>query len=139
MEGRVSKIVEVDYQGTMLYSFSIEGDNGLWRCGTNKPDIKEGQWVSFTANGRNVTSIDTTGTEEPEPTSSKPVATASETGARIKYQAARRDACNLVVAALHTDHLPHAANVAKGKRLALLEGYVEQVTKTLLEQEDRNV
>jgi hypothetical protein len=57
----------------------------------------------------------------------------------MRYQAARADACRLVIAALHTDHLPHAANVTKAKRLPLLEGYVEQVTKTFLEQEEKNV
>lgn len=53
-----------------------------------------------------------------------------------KFQAARRDAARIVVAALHTNHLPHSDNTAKGKRLDLLTGYVEKVTQELLRQED---
>ena len=62
--------------------------------------------------------------------------TSVDVGKRIRYQAARRDASNIVIAALHCDHLPHATNVAKGKRLDLLLQYVEEITQTLLEKEE---
>jgi hypothetical protein len=65
-----------------------------------------------------------------------PATNASDVGRRMQYQAARRDASNIIIAALHTDHLPHATNVAKGKRLDLLLQYVEEVTQALLSQED---
>jgi hypothetical protein len=68
--------------------------------------------------------------------SEAPAPPAGAVGERIRYQAARRDASNIVIAALHCDHLPHASNVAKGKRLDLLLQYVAEVTQTLLEQED---
>jgi len=61
-----------------------------------------------------------------------------DVGTRIRYQAARRDATSLVVAALHTDALPWTAveQKNKGRKLDLLTGYIEQVTQTLLTKEN---
>lgn len=144
MKGKVSKLNRVDFkpdQGIILWSFQLEGDGAFWRCGRDEPDIKEGQWIEFEHDGQNVNvssikQIDASGAAPTKAAS--PASTAAPVGDRIRYQAARRDAAQLVVAALHTDHLPHAANVAKAKRLDLLLGYVEQVTKELLAQEDKN-
>ena len=146
-KGYVTKKVNTDFHGTILWSFQIENSRRWWRCGSKEPMIEEGQWITFDADEAgnvNVGTIKQTDDSAPAGSSTpkaSPTSTgiAGDVGARLRYQAARADACRLVVAALHTDHLPHAANVAKGKRLELLEGYVEQVTKTLLEQEERNV
>jgi len=59
----------------------------------------------------------------------------TEVGARIQWQAARADACNVIVAALHMDALPWASNVAKGKKLDLLRGYIKEMTEQFLEDE----
>lgn len=57
-------------------------------------------------------------------------------GKRIAWEAARRDACNVIVAALHTDSLPWNANLAKGKRLDMLRGYIKELTVQFLEDEN---
>lgn len=150
MKGKVTMVSGKDFHGIMLWSFQIEGSRRYWRCGKEQPPIEEGQWIEFNADEAgnvSVPSIKAIAGEATSPTvgSSTPTTSSTSTGSamdvgqRLRYQAARRDATRIVVAALHTDHLPHAANVAKGKRLELLEGYVEQVTKTLLEQEERNL
>lgn len=143
IEGVVSGTFNKDFQGTMLYSFKIEGNQKFFRLGQKKPDFKEGQCIKFVERNNNVdwNSIEIL-TDAPQSTTTDASASAPtgapsvDVGARIRHQAARADATRLVVAALHTDHLPHSANTAKGKRLDLLIGYVEQVTKQLLEQEE---
>jgi hypothetical protein len=139
-KGQVSEIQGTDFQGTMLWAFKLEESSRWFRCGKNQPEITEGLWITFTERNSNVdpASILVSGastanvTRVTEREESKP----SDVGKRIAYQAARRDATHIVVAALHTDHLPHAANVAKGKRLDLLMGYVQEITDTLLKQEN---
>lgn len=145
--GKVTMVSGKDFHGVTLWSFQIEGSRRYWRCGREEPPIKEAQWIEFEESNGNVnvgtivvtdqssdTASDSSPTVSPTPTSS-----VGDVGARLRYQAARQDATRIVVAALHTDHLPHSANTAKSKRLGLLEGYIEQVTKTLLEQEEKNV
>ena len=68
---------------------------------------------------------------------------AGDVGKRIQWQAARRDACNIVVACLALEAtnveakgiLPWAANVAKAKKLDLLRGYINELTKQFIEEE----
>ena len=61
---------------------------------------------------------------------------AQSVGDRIRWQAARRDACNVIVAALHCDALPWNTNVAKGKKLDLLVGYIHELTSQFVEGEN---
>ena len=148
-QGKVILKSGKDFHGVTLWSFQIEGSRRYWRCGRDEPPFEEGQWVQFEADNSGNVDMDTikivTQHDSEAAGSSAPTASPTSTGTvgdvgnRLRYQAARADACRIVVAALHTDHLPHAANVAKGKRLGLLEGYVEQVTKALLEQEEKNL
>jgi len=145
-QGKVILKSGKDFHGVMLWSFQIEGSRRFWRCGRNEPPFEEDQWIQFEADASGNVDMDSivvsdsnsAGGSTPTATST-PSSTVGDVGARLRYQAARRDATRIVVAALHTDHLPHASNVAKGKRLGLLEGYVEQVTKALLEQEEKNL
>jgi len=153
--GRVNKITRTPWQDVILWSFKIDQSERMFRMGKKEPDFKEGEWVTFQERNSNVhygsikmapegeateVVVDApTGAAAPPATVAVTSASnGSNVGTRMQYQAARADAARIVVAALHTDHLPHAANVAKGKRLDLLLGYVKEVTKTLLEQENDN-
>ena len=144
MKGKVILKSGKEFHGVKLWSFQVEGSRRFYRCGRVEPPFEEGQWIEFehdAAGNADMASIVVAGAQPTgeESTTVKQSTPVGDVGARLRYQAARRDATRIVVAALHTDHLPHAANVAKAKRLQLLEGYVEQVTKSLLEQEERNV
>jgi hypothetical protein len=154
--GEVTSIHEKDFHGTMLYSFKLDEKPSFWRCGRDKPDVTVKDYIRFNAKLQNVIvpSIEqaqrpeeklTLNTEIPErePEQEEPVTRVTQevnVNDRIRYQAARRDATNLVVAALHTDALPWTAaqQKNKSKKLDLLTGYIEQVTETLLNQENHN-
>jgi hypothetical protein len=155
--GIVEKISSRDFNGTKLWSFQLEECPRYFRTGKTEPQFMEGACVTFTErNGQVDPATVSLTTDASAPTTSKSAPTQTElsvpagagappetapatsVGERIRYQAARADAARLVVAALHTDHLPHAANIAKNKRLDLVLGYVEQVTLALLEQENNN-
>ncbi len=165
--GQIKSVTSRDFQSVKLWSFQLEGSDRFYRTGKNEPMVTEGEWIKFNEkNGivlmetlmkvdsgeetkKHVEHLRSVGAAQ----TSVEIAqnngrlvsrdSASETdgptsvGDRIRYQAARRDASNIVIAALHTDHLPHAVNVAKGKRLDLLLQYVEEVTQTLLERESK--
>lgn len=158
--GQVKAVTHRDFQTTKLWSFQLEGSDRFFRTGKVEPKVSEGEWIKFNEKNGIVLTETITITENAE-SSSKSARTPASTedtlgvpvptvearpepstsatidvGQRIRYQAARRDASNIVIAALHTDHLPHATNVAKGKRLDLLLQYVEEVTQTLLEKEE---
>lgn len=51
-----------------------------------------------------------------------------------RWQKARRDATNIIVACLNTGHVPFG-NVSKGKRLDLIRGQITLLTEQLLEEE----
>lgn len=145
--GQVAVVSSKDFHGVKLWSFQLNESQRWFRMGKREPDIKEGEWVTFQEKNSSVEWSSLQGAKKEEGTpvvAQDGVVEQSETvpatnvSERIQYQAARADACRIVVAALHTEHLPHAANIAKGKRLDLLLGYVDQVTKTLLEQENNN-
>lgn len=144
--GVVASLHEKDWNGTMLYSFKLEGVERFWRVGQRKPEFKVKDLVKFTERNSNVdwdsvqvipsASVAVLKPDEPCPLTVNE--SSDDVGKRIKYQAARRDATALVVAALHTEALPWTAvqQKNKSKKLDLLTGYIEQVTKTLLDQED---
>lgn len=151
IQGTVAKINEVNFRDDiMLYSFILEEGSTVWRMGRVKPEFEEGTCIEFEEKKGNVlpgtlraVTVKAGAVEAPsERVSTKtaaPSGTAADVGTRLRYQAARRDATRIVVAALEADHLPHAINIAKAKRLPLLLGYVEEVTLSLLEQESDNV
>jgi len=148
--GQVQDISSRDFQTVKLWSFKIEGSERWFRLGQKEPNFSIGDRICFQERNSQVewgTITPTTAPVSNAPVPPSAEATGSVTsgapsndiGERIRYQAARADACRIVVAALHTEHLPHAANIAKGKRLDLLLGYVDQVTEQLLEEETKHV
>lgn len=143
--GKVAVVSGKTWNGVVLHSFKIDGDETWYRMGRVEPQFQSGDDITFEERNNNVLIETISGGSGAQPStvqkgsvSAAPVVSAGAVGDRIRYQAARRDAANVVVAALHTDALPWASNVAKAKKLDLLTGYIEQVTKTLLEQEDSN-
>lgn len=145
-EGTVSSVDSRDWHGVQLWSFRLEGKDRIFRCGKEKPDVAKGSDITFTERNNQVEagSIIVKGAVPPEiPLGAEPLQTSasvapsrSDVNARIQRQQARRDATNLIVAALHCDALPWAANTAKGKRLDLLHEYINQVTERFLEEEN---
>ena len=151
--GQVKAINSRDFRSDIkLWSFQLEDNDRWFRMGKKEPTFEEGEWISFQE--RNSQVEWGTITQPAEPVSKSAVvehskdsnletacavSSLADVGQRIRYQAARRDASRIVVAALHCDHLPHASNIAKAKRLDLLTGYVEQITAKLLQQEEDNV
>jgi len=142
--GQVSSVMSRDFQKYKLWSFQLEGSQRYYRTGKHEPGVKEGQWVTFTEKNGQVdpTSVRDAPAGAVAQSETVPATSASakpepvDVGHRIRVQAARADAARIVCAALANDHLPHPANAAKGKRLDLLLGYVEEVTKELLRQEE---
>jgi len=133
--GVVHSLHEKDWQGTMLYSFKVEGVERFWRLGQKVPEFKVGDYIKFTERNSNVDWDSIEPAKGPAPqVSPEPT---MDVGERIRYQAARADAVRLIVAALHTDALPWTAvqQKTKSKRLDLLLGYVKQVTEQFLEEE----
>jgi len=142
--GQVRAVTDRDFQSVKLWSFQLEGSDRFYRTQKVRPDVEVGDWITFrekngivmtdsiektTGTSAVVTAVETSVTE---PATSVP----SDVGRRIRFQTARADATRLVVAALEHDQLPHPTNVAKGKRLDLLLGYIDEVTKALLAQEE---
>ena len=142
--GQVRAVTDRDFQSVKLWSFQLEGSDRFYRTQKVRPDVEVGDWITFrekngivmtdsiektTGTSAVVTAVETSVTE---PATSAP----SDVGRRIRFQTARADATRLVVAALEHDQLPHPTNVAKGKRLDLLLGYIDEVTKALLAQEE---
>ena len=150
--GQVRTISDRDFQGVKLWSFTLEESERFFRLGKKQPTFTIGDTICFEERNsqvewssvrfRDATESDKTVESAPKDenvaatTTSEPSSSVSSVGLRLQYQAARRDATRIVVAALECDHLPHASNVAKGKRLDLLLGYVDEITKSLLKQEE---
>jgi hypothetical protein len=138
-KGVVLSLHERDWNGTMLYSYRIEGVDRYWRLGQVKPEFEKGDSITFTEANSNVVpeSIVVQAAAPTVQVVPDPDLT-STVGERIRYQAARHDATRLVVAALHTDALPWTAvqQKNKSKKLDLLTGYIRQVTEQLLTEEE---
>lgn len=162
-KGTISKVSSTKWGNKTLHSFQIEGTQRWFKTGQNPVPYNEGDQVVFEEkNGK----VEFTTAEAIKATQSAPLnvaadATGTSTGvvgatptiSRDQYwarreqrdieterkrriAAARHDAARIVCAALAHNHLPHSDNTAKGKRLDLLLGYVNEVTNTLLEGED---
>ena len=151
--GKVTEVKKVPYQNVVLYQFKIEQCPRYFRLGRSEPTFEEGTWIKFTERNStvNIDSVDVgvkaeesdVITPSTKTESSPPQSTAVDVGQRLKYQAARADATKLAVAMLAAESagveiLPWAKNVAKNKRLDLFMGYVEELTGTLIKQEEDN-
>jgi hypothetical protein len=144
-EGLLKNKSEREWNGTMLYSFQLEGQNIWFRTGQKGITLDEGTPIKFQANETNK-QVDLDSMEKLE---SAPTPQTSTTGStsttREDYwqnrerldsvRTARADASRIVCAALAHDHLPHASNTPKGKRLDLLVGYVKEIAEELISYE----
>jgi hypothetical protein len=158
--GTISEWRSVDFNGTPLWSFKLEGEDTWYRTGTDKTTWDVGNDITFIHRNLqvNVKSIVPKGTADPsagtvtveEVTPSVPRGTPTENtnqtdvAKRIQWQAARADATRIIEAALKLEDaagdvkgvLPWAKNVAKAKKLDLLVGYITQLTKQFIEEEN---
>lgn len=157
--GQLVNKSERDWNGTMLYSFQLKGENIWFRTGTQALTLEEGTWISFQADPQtkkvvlsSMKTVDTPTDAELAKASASSTPSASTSGGstattREDYwtnrerldsvRTARADATRIVCAALAHDHLPHAASTGKGKRLDLLIGYVKEITEELISYEEK--
>jgi hypothetical protein len=128
--GVIEEIRSVDFNSTPLWSFRLGEDLTWYRIGKTTPDdagVTIGSHITFEHRNLQVTPTESTNTD---------------LSRRIQWQAARRDACNIIVAAIKAEGydtkgiLPWAANVAKAKKLDLLRGYITQLTEQFIEEEN---
>lgn len=154
--GKLAKKFHRDFQNTKLYSFQLEGEDRWFRTGKEEVPFNEGQTISFQEKNSQVlmdsivegeaATSSAPATEEKEPAATQThgkAASQSEptVGQRMAWEAARRDATRIVVAALEVEGkglevLPWAKNTAKNKRLDLLVDYVNKIASQLLEAQN---
>jgi hypothetical protein len=151
-EGLLKNKSEREWNGTMLYSFQLEGQNIWFRTGQKGITLDEGTPIKFQANETNKqVDLDSMEIVEKSSLQSSSTSTTSPSGntstTREDYwsnrerldsvRTARADASRIVCAALAHDHLPHASNTPKGKRLDLLVGYVKEIAEELISYEEK--
>lgn len=156
--GVLEEISSKDWNQITLWSFRIEGEDRWFRTQKTALEVPLGTTITFNERNNQVdlASVEqSTASAEPVSDTAAPaimtaptVGNASSTdvsasnssstdiGKRIRWQAARRDACSVIVAALHTDTLPWNTNLAKGKRLDMLRGYITELTTQFVEEEN---
>ena len=142
-QGKISKKREKPWHNIMLYAFQLEGVDRWFSTGKDQIKQTEGQFVSFEERNNKVdpsTVRDKEGEDVPSPTApavsvSAPVSVPTSVGDRIQWQAARADAARVVCAALEADALPWNKNLAKGKRLDMLLGYINEITTQFVKEE----
>ena len=149
--GIVEEISSKDWHDVLLWSFRIEGVDRWFRTQKTALDVGIGTTITFTEKNSQVDLASVqqmaSGTapsagpvvssdKTSAPGESKDDASSPDIGVRIQWQAARRDACNVMVACLQTDNMPWAQNLAKGKRLDMLRGYIKELTIQFLEEEN---
>lgn len=152
MQGIITDKSEKKWNGISLYSFKIEEDDTWYKTGQVDISQEVTEFVSFQErNGR----VDVSTVSDKEfvdaPQSTAPSASVSDTvpaykgdviHKRIQWQNARADACRMVCAALAVEGivedgvLPWPKNLAKAKRLDHLMGYVNEITKQFIEEEE---
>lgn len=148
-EGILKNKSERDWNGTMLYSFQLDGQNIWFRTGQKALTLDEGTPIRFQANETNkqvdldsmekIDAVTATSSASTQATASANSTTREDYWTNRErldsVRTARADATRIVCAALAHDHLPHASNIAKGKRLDLLVGYVKEITEELINYE----
>lgn len=146
-EGILKNKSERPWNDVVLHSFQLEGQNIWFRTGQKALTLDEGTPIKFKANETNK-QVDLDSMEKLESAPTPPTsATGSTSTTREDYwqnrerldsvRTARADASRIVCAALAHDHLPHASNTPKGKRLDLLVGYVKEITEELINYEEK--
>lgn len=150
-EGILKNKSEREWNGTMLYSFQLEGQNIWFRTGQKGLTLDEGTPIRFKANETNkqvdlesmekLDSLPATGATPAQQSSGATSSTREDYWQNRErldsVRTARADATRIVCAALAHDHLPHASNTPKGKRLDLLVGYVKEIAEELISYEEK--
>lgn len=147
--GKITEKTFKDWKDIQLYSFKIEGVDRWFRTGRQPIEQDVGATITFDERNTQVIldsvkvgPVGTPTVSETVPSVSGDSTQTSGTGNpqtvadRIRWQAARRDACNVMCAALKSDAMPWASNVAKSKKLDLLRGYINELTKQFIEEEN---
>jgi len=154
--GKVSKVSERDWGTKTIYSWQLEGAN-IWFRAEENFGVVEGSWVSF--DGETAQKVvdfkeveeaavkqavagklnGLSASSEAPPTNSadywrwKQMRDMSMEK-QFKWRDARADATRVVCAALDNGVL--ALGNAQGKKLGLVKGYINEITRELLEDMD---
>ena len=150
--GKVAKKFEKDFHGVKMYQFKLEDSDRWYKTGKEPLPAEEGECIKFQEkNGtvilNSVSTVDSVASVPEVSHSVKPTTqpVTATPGQRMAWEAARRDATNLVVAMLNADVtveggvLPWAKNTAKNKRMDLLLGYVNEIATTFMEEANGKV
>jgi hypothetical protein len=150
-EGKLSKKRDKDWHSVKLYAFQLEGVDRWFSTGKVEIIEEVDHLIAFEERNGKVDpasvveiskqsdvvqqpTVQSVSVSEPAPTGT-PAAYSDVVGQRIQWQNARADACRVVVAALEQDALPWNKNLAKGKRLDHLLGYINELTKQFIQEE----
>ena len=145
-EGIIEVSDEKVWNNIKLYSFRLEGVDRWFKTGKEQIEQVIGDNVKFTERNSKV-DLTTIAVVEPSDAAPRPTAPAvsvsevtadaapKDIASRIQWQNARADATRVICAALQYDALPWPTNLAKGKRLDHLRGYINEMTKQFLEEE----
>ena len=153
-KGKVSKVSKRDWGTKTIYSWQVEGTNQWFRSEMH-PDLLIGEWISCNGDSaQKITEVnlisedlvklaaesgqsqDLSASSEAPPTNSadywrwKQMRDQSME-AQFKWRDARSDATRIICAALDNSVL--ALGNAQGKKLGLIKGYVNELTRELLE------
>lgn len=153
MIGTIESITERDWKnGLKFYHFKLEGSPIVYNCKTAKPEVTEGDTISFNEKNRVVDtstikpanreevecqSQDTNGSESNSGAApSTPTTATNDVGARIRWQEARRDAVRIVTTAMETGLLPYPKSGKAQDKWDRMLDLINETTNDLLEQED---
>jgi hypothetical protein len=152
--GQVSKVSSRDWGSKTIYSWQLEGTNQWFRAETD-PKIEEGQWVEFSGESAQKVDVTTmTATTSDAVKSEAKAAASTKTGdvppsnspdywrwkqmrdlsmeKKFDWRDARHDATRIICAALDNGVL--ALGSSQGKKLGLIKGYVNELTRELIEE-----
>ena len=157
--GTVTKVSDVDFKGTKLWSFQIDTTDQWFRTGVKEPGVAVGAHIRFAHTGEPTDKVDPTAIEEisadekgQAPAPVKVSAPVRGRNLRENYWQdkaefertmqpvwdwgrARSDAGRVVAAALTSGAIEFPKSKAVAKRLDMLVDFVHEVTQQLLEKE----
>jgi len=154
MRGTVATVTERDWKNNIvMYHFTLKGSPQVYNCGTDNPNVTEGEHIEFQVQNRKVITSTITrvseavAQQEEKPETSSPgsppsssmnmMNTSGDVAQRIRKQQARHDAVLLVTTAMETDLLPYpksGKNIDKWNRMLDL---INETTIDLIQQEDQ--
>ena len=149
-KGKVSKVSERNWGTKTIYSWQLEGTN-QWFRSEMPPDLLIGEWISFNGDlAQKITEVNLISEDRVKLAAENGLSASSEAPptnsadywrwkqmrdqsmeAQFKWRDARSDATRIICAALDNSVL--ALGNAQGKKLGLIKGYVNELTRELLE------